>query len=113
MTEQQLTPEIIGSLVFIVLVLVLFAEHMRHAAVDWREDRDGPSLRALILAIALVVSLVTVLVSSLFRAGIVTLDAAVFLGYVARGMLIVAGIVDVVSWHADRRANKHQRSDDR
>lgn len=109
MTEQQLTPEIIASIAFLLVVSALFAEHARHAYVDWRELRDGRSLRALLLAIALSTSLLGLLASSLFRAGVLPLDVSAFVGYMVRGALLAVGIVDVVSWHAERRAARAHR----
>ena len=114
MTEQELTVEVAASIAFILLVSALFGEHLRHAYVDWRELRDGRSLRAFLLAVALESSLVGLLFSSLFRAGILSLDVTTFVGYMIRGVLIAVGIVDVVSWHSERRgASKQHRPQDR
>lgn len=113
MTEQQLTPEVVASLVFGGVVALLFLEYARGTYIDWREQRDGHALRALILSVSIAASLTALFAARLFRAGILPLDLTAFVGYVVSGMLLVSGIVLVVSWHADRRAQRGRRIDDR
>ena len=110
MNEAQpgLTPETIGSLVFMGTVTLLFVEHARHAWVDWRDLRTAHTLRVLIVALALASSLIALSLATLYRAGLIPIDVTVFGGYVVRGALLVAGIVDVVSWHLDRGQRRRE-----
>lgn len=101
--ERALTPEVLGSLIFMLTVTVLFGEHARHAFVDWREQRTGQTLRVMVIGVSLALSLIALLVSTLYRAGLVPFDVSTFTSYIVRGALIVAGIFDVLSWHAERR----------
>lgn len=106
--ERSLNPETIGSLVFMLTVTLLFAEHARHAWVDWREKRTAHTLRVFIIGLALSSSLFALSLSTLYRAGLLPLDVTVFGSYVVRGALLTAGIVDVVSWHLDRRQRRRE-----
>lgn len=103
-------PDVVLGLAIALVVTLLFIEHARHAFIDWRELRTAQSLRILIIAVALVSSLVSATATQAYRAGLLPLDVTVWAGTIIRGALVVAGLFDVVSWHLDRRARRRRRS---
>lgn len=75
------------------IVVILFATLWAYEAGEWLHRRDLRSLRESIAASMIVVACLGLMALSLQRAGVMSMDARVWLIYIIRGALLLGGVL--------------------